>query len=968
MPPFQICYLQLMNHDFEKLFLAAPSPFVLLDHDLRMVWANDAYLHATGRNRENIVGRAMFEEFPSDPESEPGRMLRASFKRVLEDGVTDHLPLIPYPIASPDGRLVERYWSATHTPIRGAGGEVEFILQNTQDVTALHDRARPGASSAPDLADLLRRADHVTRQNLELDSAAEFFRMIFGQAPSFMAILTGPEHEFKIVNDAYMQVVGQRDLIGRKVRDAFPEIEGQGFFELLDQVYSTGEPIRLKGAEINLRRSAGDPAERVYIDFVYQPLTDANGSTIGIFVQGHDVTAQAVAESNLREAEERFRTMAQTMPVHVWTARPDGALDWLSDQLYAYTGGYEADLGGAGWVSVVHPGDRERVVAIWEQAVKERSAYESEFRIRRADGAYRWHLVRATPILDDRGSVLHWVGTNSDIDDQKAMSEQLAELNATLEARVYQRNRELEEMHGRLRQSQRMEAIGNLAGGVAHDFNNILQALSGSLSMARREIPDVSPAQARIEAAMNAVTRGAGLSSQLLAFSRRQALQPRPLDLRELLLNMGQILRSAIGEGVALEVEAPDDLWPAFVDANSTENAVLNLAMNARDALAGRGRLRIDLSNRRLTAQDLAEDAEMSAGDYVELKVIDDGPGIPAETLDHVFEPFFTTKPVGKGTGLGLSMIYGFVRQSGGRVTIESKPGAGTAVILSLPRSERPVEPLRSRYAGTVPGGNESLLLVEDDPEVRDSTAAILEEFGYSVCTAPDPDAALEIAEKDALDMVISDVVMPGEIGVREMVDALLARQGDMPVLFISGYSRGAIIREGRVDADVGFLSKPFSPDELALKVREALDAKNDARYSEKQAEVSASPATADTCRILVCEDEALIRMDTVAMLEGMGAEVFEAATGGQALKALEADDFDILLVDVGLPDMSGEEVAHRARALRTELAIIFCTGRSAFAAEEFERCSVIQKPFSDKDLAFVVKQYWTVSTGVAIC
>ncbi|EAQ04827.1 PAS sensor Signal Tranduction Histidine Kinase [Pseudooceanicola batsensis HTCC2597] len=954
-----------MKHDFEKLFLAAPSPFVLLDRDLKMVWANDAYLHATGRSREGIIGRAMFDEFPSQPESGPGRMLRASFKRVFEDGVTDHLPLIPYPIPGPDGAPMERYWSATHTPISGAGGEVEFILQNTQDVTELYEPARRTALPAPDLADLLRRADHVTRQIHELDSTAEFFRMIFDQAPSFMAILTGPEHEFRIVNDAYMQLVGQRDLMGRTVRDALPEVEGQGFFELLDKVFRTGEPITLKGAEIDLQRTDRGPSERAYLDFVYQPLTGRDGSTIGIFVQGHDVTAQAVAEANLREAEERFRTMAQTMPVHVWTARPDGGLDWLSDQVYGYTGGTEAELSGTGWVSVVHPEDRDRVGAVWERAVKERTTYETEFRVRRADGAYRWHLVRATPILDDRGGIIRWIGTNSDIDEQKAMSEQLADLNATLEDRVEQRNRELEEMHAKLRQSQRMEAIGNLAGGVAHDFNNILQALSGSLAMASRELPDEAPGRARIEAAMGAVKRGASLSSQLLAFSRRQALQPRPLDLRDLLQDMDQILRSAIGEAVALEVEAPDDLWPAFVDASSTENAVLNLAMNARDALAGRGCLRIELSNRHLTDQDVAGDTEMRAGDYVELKVIDDGPGIPAETLNHVFEPFFTTKPVGKGTGLGLSMVYGFVRQSGGRVTIESMPGAGTVVTLSLPRAERALEPLRSRYAGTVPGGHESLLLVEDDPDVRDSTAAILEELGYSVRTAPDPGAALEIMKAwDALDMVISDVVMPGDIGVGAMVDALRARQKDLPVLFISGYSRDAIARDGRVDAGVRLLIKPFSQEELAVKVREALDARGNAFVGDGPTEDPVPPASLETCRVLVCEDEVLIRMDIVAVLEDLGADVSQAATGGQALKALEDGEFDVLMVDVGLPDMTGVEVAHAARAARPELAIVFCTGRSEVAsADEFERCAVLQKPFCDKELTAIVRRLWISGT-----
>jgi len=239
-----------------------------------------------------------------------------------------------------------------------------------------------------------------------------------------------------------------------------------------------------------------------------------------------------------------------------------------------------------------------------------------------------------------------------------------------------------------------------------------------------------------------------------------------------------------------------------------------------------------------------------------------------------------------------------------------------------------------------------------------DSTAAILEELGYSVCTAPNPGEALEIAgEWAALDMVISDVVMPGEIGIGEMVDALLARSSDLPVLFISGYSRDAIVRDGRIDAEVRFLSKPFSQSELAVKVREALDARRDARLGDGKTEVPASPVSLATCRILVCEDEALIRMDTVSVLEGLGAEVSEAATGAQALKALEAGHFDVLLVDVGLPDITGEEVALSARASRADLAIVFCTGRSEVAsAQGLERCAVLQKPFSETQLVSAIK------------
>ncbi len=945
-----------MNHDFEKLFLAAPSPFVLLGRDLRILWANDAYMQATGRDRDDIVGEIITDAFPSDPDSESGRMLRASFRRVIENGAADHLPLIPYPIVGAGGVEEMRYWSATHTPICGDGGEIDYILQHTQDVTGLVAGTEAASPLPQAQAEMLRRAHEVTQQNLELDAASDFFQMIFDQAPSFMAILTGPEHVFRIANGAYLQLVGRRELIGQTVRAALPEVEGQGFFELLDQVYESGKPIALSGADILLQREEGDPPERVYVDFVYQPIKGPKGDTIGIFVQGHDVTAQKAAEVSLKEAEERFRTMAHTMPVHVWTARPDGTLDWLADQIYSYTGLPAGSLEGDAWPTVVHPEDRARVSEVWERALVAGDSYESQFRIRRADGLYRWHIVRATPIRGADDEITGWLGSNADVHDQTELSRQLEDLNATLEARVEKRNRELEEVHARLRESQRMEAIGNLAGGIAHDFNNLLQTMMGSLTMANRELPEDSPGRDRLAAAMRAVDRAAGLSSQLLAFSRRQPLQPKPLDLKDLLQEIGDIIYSAVGGAVDLKIDAPDDLWPAYVDAASTENAVLNLVINARDAMEGRGAIRVELSNLRLSSKDLAGDAEMSPGEFVELKVVDNGPGMPPETLERVFEPFFTTKPVGRGTGLGLSTVYGFVRQSGGRVTIKSSPGAGTEVSLVLPKAESAAEPLRQRTFGAEPHGHETLLLVEDDVEVRDATVAMLADLGYSVRTAGDPSTALAVARQGpAPDMVISDVVMPGEMTSAEMVRIMRETDPGLPILYISGYSRDAIVRDGQVDEGVRFLAKPFSRGALARKVREALDAAaiDDTEPSPSQ-DASARPAP----RILVCEDDALIRIDVVDILRGFGAEVSEASSGIEALKTLRAGSFDALFVDIGLPDMSGEEVAREARGERPDLPIVFATGRSEVAAaDKLGCCVVLRKPFADRDLVFCLER-----------
>lgn len=942
-----------MTLDFEKLFLAAPSPFVLLDRDLRILWANDAYMAATGRTREGIVGEIITDVFPSDPESESGRMLRASFRRVLENRSSDHLPLIPYPIVGASGREEKRYWSATHTPILGDGGAIYYILQHTQDVTGLIASTQTPVPLPQAQADMLRRAQEVTQQNLELDAASDYFQMIFEQAPGFMATLTGPNHIFQIANEAYTQLVGRRGLIGKPVREALPEIEGQGFFELLDQVYETGQPVSFTGAEIMLQREEHGVPERTFVDFVYQPISDPEGKTIGIFVQGHDVTAQKVAEISLREAEERFRTMAHTMPVHVWTARADGALDWLADQIYTYTGFEKGSLEGEAWPTVVHPDDRERVSAIWSHALLAGDGYESQFRIRRADGAYRWHIVRATPVRDADGNVARWLGSNADIHDQTEMARQLEELNATLEARVEKRNRELEEVHARLRESQRMEAIGNLAGGVAHDFNNLLQTMMGSLTMASRELPEDSPGRGRLSAAMRAVERAAGLSSQLLAFSRRQPLQPKSLDLKDLLSEIADIMETAVGAAVDLSVEAPEDLWPAYVDAASTENAVLNLVINARDALEGRGAIRIAMQNLTLSGKDLAGDADMSPGEFVELKVIDNGPGMSPETLERVFEPFFTTKPVGKGTGLGLSTVYGFVRQSGGRVRINSRPGAGTEVSLLLPRSKTPAEPLRQRDIGMDPRGAESILLVEDDAEVRDATVALLSDLGYSVRSARDPAAALDMFRQGAVpDMVISDVVMPGKLSSAEMVQAMTDACPGLPVLYISGYSRDAIARNGQVDKQVRFLAKPFSRGALARKVRETLDAQPSGPVVSTGKPSCTRPGAA---RVLVCEDDVLIRMDIVDILGGLGLEVSEASTGTEALELLRSEMFDALLVDVGLPDMSGEDVARQSRQVNPDLGVIFATGRTEVeASSDLQGSVILTKPFADRALGAV--------------
>ncbi len=395
-------------------------------------------------------------------------------------------------------------------------------------------------------------------------------------------------------------------------------------------------------------------------------------------------------------------------------------------------------------------------------------------------------------------------------------------------AREQQQRKDLEAARLALHRTQKLEAVGKLTGGVAHDFNNVLQIISGNIQIMLIRPGTEAERRERLQNTLHAVERGANLSSQLLAFARRQPLAPVTVNLRRLLENLGSLLRRSLGEEIDVETSSAGGLWNAFVDPNQLENVILNLAINARDAMPGGGRLTIELGNAFLDEDYVASEPDLRAGQYVMLAITDTGCGMTPDVLEQAFEPFFTTKPEGEGTGLGLAMAYGFVKQSGGHIRIYSEVGQGTSVRIYLPRHLDDEQVLPAQTDLSVLGGDETILVVEDDPVVRVTVVALLEDLGYHVLQAAQAAEALSLIEEGAtIDMLFTDVVMPGPLRSVELAKLVQQRMPDVAILYTSGYAQNAIVHGGRLDAGVELLSKPYRREQLARKIRSVLGRRN---------------------------------------------------------------------------------------------------------------------------------------------
>jgi PAS domain S-box-containing protein len=663
---------------------------------------------------------------------------------------------------------------------------------------------------------------------------------------------------------------------------------------------------------------------------------DGDGKAVRLIGAHSDVTDQVLAEQALRQSEEEFRTLAEAVPHHVWTARPDGSLNWFNPRVYEYAGSGPGELDGEKWGGIVHPDDAPVAVAAWTRAVSSGEPYEVEFRVRRADGAYRWFLARAVPARDPQGKIIRWIGTNTDVHDQKLIADELAELNATLAQRVEEKTRERDRIwnvsqdllvvadrsgvwrtvnpawtktlgwseaellnrtsewlehpddNGLMRaevnsliqgnltvrfesrfrhkdgsyrwlswtgvpdqqhiyavardvtaekaaaerlkiteeallQSQKMEAVGQLTGGIAHDFNNLLTGIVGSLDLLQTRLSQgrTENVARYIDAAMTSANRAAALTHRLLAFARRQPLIPKSVDANQLVVSLEDLLRRTIGETIDLAIVAADDLWCTLCDPNQLESALLNLAINARDAMPDGGKLTISTANARLDGVT-ADAPALSPGDYICIGVTDTGTGMSAEVAARAFDPFFTTKPIGQGTGLGLSMIYGFARQSNGHVTIDSKIGQGTSVKLYLPRHHGDVATEHASAAKTAEHAvtGETVLVVEDEPIVRGVILEMLGEQGYRTLEAVDGPSGLKILRTgQRIDLLVTDVGLPGMNG-RQLADQARETRPDLKILFITGYAENVAMAGGFLQPGMEMITKPFDLDNLSRRVR----------------------------------------------------------------------------------------------------------------------------------------------------
>ncbi|WP_231752215.1 MULTISPECIES: ATP-binding protein [unclassified Pseudomonas] len=687
-------------------------------------------------------------------------------------------------------------------------------------------RAAQPESRTIDIADLQRVFDALPGNFLVVANDADY-TMVAASEERLRATMTRREDVighplFHIYNGGTTSVSSSSGV--NQLRASLAEVTRTG---LAQQLKTVGYPLRVPHDE-------RDHYENRYWDVVNVPVLDEQGQVAYIIHQAEDVTEslleQESAALRLRESDERLNAalLASGTGTFYWDLRNNRLdMDLPMQRLFGLEGltsGWLDDL-----LDRIHPDDRAAIAQQCERCARYGDDLEMQFRVLLPEGTERWIFDKGQTFTDSNDRPTYMVGACLDITQHKRTERALQRLNETLEQRVNAEVAARAKTEAALRQSQKMEAVGQLTGGLAHDFNNLLAGVIGSLELlsVRLQQGRTGDLERYIHSALTSANRATALTHRLLAFSRRQTLDPSPTDLNALIEGMMELLQRTIGPLVSYSTQLSDDLWLTLCDTNQLENALLNLTINARDAMPDGGQLTLTSENLVL-GEPLTEELTLPPGEYVALGVRDTGVGIPPERLGYVFDPFYTTKPLGEGTGLGLSMVYGFAKQSGGAVRIESTVGEGTSVWIYLPRyhgqSASLHAPATPEPASTSVEGR-AVLVVDDEPNVRTLVTEVLQEMGLNTLEAAEGPSGLRILDSDAhLDLLISDIGLPGGMNGRQLADAAREKRPSLRVLFITGYAESSVLDRSNTMSDYEVLTKPFTITDLEEKVRSMLE------------------------------------------------------------------------------------------------------------------------------------------------
>jgi PAS domain S-box-containing protein len=785
---------ELATRNARALIDNSPIGIVIFDTGGQVLEANDAFLSIVGRGRADLTdGVFKWNEMTPEAWVEADE---AAFTEALRTGQCS-----PYEkqYRRPDGALVSVLISFGLSS-RASDLAAAFVMDLTEQRTAeaAHRETEERLSFSLRAGRLGAWELNLTTREIRCSDVA---RALLGRAP-------GEEIAYK----QFLSAVHPDDQ--KRLRSAVAGAnQRSGDYQIEYRVIWPDQSVHWIEARGRALHEAGKPTRLA-----------------GVLA---DVTERKHAEVALRESEMRLRAITDTMPQMVWSTRSDGYHDYYNQRWYELTGRTPEQTKGNGWNPVLHPDDQDRAWASWRHSLATGEPYEIEYRLRTADGSYRWMLARAVPIQDeDTREILRWFGTCTDIEETVAARNTLARSRDELEQLIAERTTDLQATQVRLAQAQRMEALGQLAGGIAHDFNNVLQAVQGGGALLERRPADAEGVRRLSRMILDAADRGAAVTQRLLAFSRRGDLRAEPVDPAALHASMRDILAHTLGDGVKVSVVLTPDLPPLVADKGQLETVLINLATNGRDAMSGIGALTLAAATEIVRPDQASKHGGgLKVGRYVRLSVSDTGAGMDATTLARASEPFFTTKPIGQGTGLGLAMARGFAEQSGGGIHIASAPGRGTTVTLWFPIAEGglPDGPITVESAAMVAVRQKGarLLLVDDDAIVREVTAELMEASGFVVLLAESAAVALAVLDRnEGVDVLVTDLSMPDMDGVSLIREAQRRRAG-LPAILLTGFATNAteLAVGGAISGTFSLLRKPIQGQHLAERVAVLLEA-----------------------------------------------------------------------------------------------------------------------------------------------